>query len=225
MSAAAPTPVVLDNSKKRLAAVVGGVAMIGGAGILVLAWINGWGFLVWFWVGLLTLFGALGFFSTVLRKSQFASAACPACGHTMTFIEPDQHRILQCEGCGAWSQGTKTMFPVTDETVADTPTFTVPVSKDTPIRWVEDEAGEPVCTMCGEPAPMQPTEAIEYSLTLMLGGPGTKTTWSVQAPSCAQHPDALDLVALPEGGAAVAFRSKAYHQQFAALNPPATSSR
>jgi hypothetical protein len=194
---------------------------------------SGAGWLGWVWLvlgGALLLLGLgmLGFAVAVLLELTEAPrhGPCPGCGERLLLSHPDTRTLLHCSRCGEffdYRPESRALYALTEDYVAETPTFEVQLS--------ERFAWPPGCCVCGEPS----TRALEVSgessqtaLNLALGAAGLAaglvvvragggTKYTVAVPHCHEHSEGVALD--PRlGGLWIKFRSLKQQQAFRELN-------
>ncbi|PRQ02707.1 hypothetical protein [Enhygromyxa salina] len=212
-----PTTVSLNTEANRKATIAAGAVAAVGLGLLALAYFRDWGFLAWFWSGVVAFGGLAGLFG-LLKGGGHAQAPCPHCSAQLRFIHPETARTIQCSKCSAWSTGTKTMAPVSNDHINPEAVFNVPFP-DGGVSWPTTDDGTPCCPVCERAATRQVEVTFSTGDIAALVLPvSIRTTNSLQVPACAEHDDGASLQPSEDGEVELAFRSYAYMRRFVATN-------
>jgi len=213
-----PSVVRTDVKKDKNVTIYLVLVGVAGLGLVVASAVLGWGFYGYGGGAFLMLAGFGGLIGKA-KEGGFAEAPCPGCGELLKFQFEKQARIMKCEACGVWSEGTETMARVPDDRVADYPVFTTPMPADG-VRWPTRPDGERACPLCDAAA--TGTQKIEGSdplgLTAAAVSPvSVRRVHSIDAPVCPEHTDGVALF-VSGSDLALGFRSRAYQLRFEAEN-------
>ncbi len=213
MSSAA---VQADPSKNKFFAIYLTSIGILGVGLIVAGVLLGWGAWVYLVGGILALSGIGGGISMLVTGGA-GTVACPKCGHANEVLHIAQGRILQCQGCGEWLEGSREMAPVAPDHVHSFPVFTAPMPEQGP-QWVA-QGGVVICPCCGQPSSgmktIEGTSALG-SAAAMVSPISVQRVVKLQVPVCPQHDDGVAVYI--DEGKKLGFRSIHYMRLFRQAN-------
>ena len=205
-----PTPVRERHADTQRGLVLMVIFALGGAGLLVGAFTQDWGF----WPGFAGAFFLLvaGLAAKGYRDGGGAGVvSCPACGDERRIKGVRAERYHRCR-CGRWSHGAAEMRLVPPDHVAAGPVFRVQIPEGS--SWPRQ------CPVCQAPATgtttIQGTSAVG-DLAAAIAPVSVQSVVKMDVPCCAQHRDGVSIVL--EGDEVVgSFRSMRYWTEFMAAN-------
>lgn len=209
----------IDTSRTNKARIAMGAMGAVGLALLGAGVALDWEFLGMFWSGVLAV-GALGGLAMSFKSGGFASADCPACGHTLELGAAGEDHLVRCDGCHAYVHGNQEITVVPDDHVAEGAVFLSPVNEDT-LRWPRNAADQLACPLCDADAALAEVELADVSAGAAIGVGGKVTTYKMQVPQCPTHEDGVALTKdwdAEDQPLRLAFRSRASQLRYDELN-------
>lgn len=189
-------------------------AVMGTAGVvvLVLTLMKEWGF--WGWMGaIMLLLVGIGGAAGLMKSGGAGKILCPSCGHSNDVLHINEARIMQCEGCQAWLEGSTSMALCTEDRVADSPSFKTSLPEA--VAWPE---GCPTChAACTRKMTVEGT-SMGGDMAAMISPVSMQRVTKLVVPCCDEHDDGGVWVTREGSESFIAFRSMAYYRAFEELN-------
>ncbi|NOY90038.1 MAG: hypothetical protein GXP55_02430 [Deltaproteobacteria bacterium] len=211
------TAVSTDAGKDKAVSIYLGVLGLVGVGLIVATVMFDWGG-YGYAGGAFLVFAGFGGLAGKSMQGGFGEAPCPSCGQALKFQFTKMARTMQCDGCGAWSEGTETMALVPNERIADFPVFTTPMP-EAGIAWPLGADQTPICPMCDRAATgfrkIEGSDALGATAAL-VAPVSVRKVHSIEVPICSDHDGVALLVAGSE--LKLGFRSRSYQLRFEADN-------